>query len=222
MKALILLSGGIDSAVCTLIAKQRGRELFGLTFDYSQKHKIELKKAKKLGEVFGFKKHFFLKIPSIIFNSSSLVNKDLEVPENSFGKEKIPSTYVPSRNLIFLSFASAVAEKEGIDEIYIGANSIDFSGYPDCTPEFINAFQNCLKKGTKKGVEGRPVKIIAPLLKKKKGEIIKIGKNLGLNFSLTWSCYNPLNDKYPCGVCDSCIIRKRGFRIAKIKDPLNI
>jgi len=221
MKSLILLSGGIDSAVCALIAKRKGRELYGLTFNYSQKHKIEIKKAKRLGKEIGFKKHWFLKIPPIVFNSSSLVNKSLKVPKNSFGSEKIPSTYVPSRNLVFLCIASAIAETEGIDEIYIGANSIDFSGYPDCRPEFIRSFQNCINTGTKRGVEGNPIKIVAPLLKKRKKEIIELGNSLGLNFSLTWSCYNPINGDLPCGKCDSCIIRKNGFKMAKIEDPLN-
>ncbi|MEJ5165871.1 MAG: 7-cyano-7-deazaguanine synthase QueC [Thermoanaerobaculia bacterium] len=219
MKALILLSGGIDSAVCALIAKRKKREIYGLTFLYNQKHKIEIEKAKKLGKSLSLKKHFFLKIPAEIFETSSLVNKKLKVPKG-LKKDKIPSTYVPSRNLIFLSIASALAESGGFDEIYIGANSIDFSGYPDCTPKFIRAFQNTLNKGTKRGVEGRAIKILAPLLKMSKAEIIKLGKKLGLDFSLTWSCYSPVKNRYPCGKCPSCIIRKKGFEEAKINDPL--
>lgn len=221
MKSLILLSGGIDSAVCALIAKEKNKKVYGLTFNYSQKHKIELKKAKILGEKFGFINHWFLKMPEEIFDSSSLVNIKLKIPENSLNKNKIPSTYVPSRNIIFLSIASAIAEREKIDEIYIGANSIDFSGYPDCTPAFIKSFQNTLNEGTKRGVEGKPVKIIAPLLYKSKKQIIKLGKKLGLDFSLTWSCYSPLKGRYPCGKCDSCLIRKKAFKEAKIEDPLN-
>lgn len=219
MKSLILLSGGIDSAVCALLAKNEKKEIFGLTFDYSQRHKIEMNKARKLGKIIGFEKHFFIKIPSIIFNISSLVNKELKVPKNYLNKNKIPSTYVPSRNLIFLSIASALAESEGMDEIYIGANQVDFSGYPDCTLNFIKAFQNCLKYGTKRGIEGKSIKIIAPLINKSKKEIIKIGKKLGLDFSLTWSCYEPKNGK-PCGNCDSCLIRKNAFKNTKIEDPL--
>ncbi len=220
MKSLILLSGGIDSAVCGLIAKKEGKKIFGLTFDYSQRHKIEISKAKNLGKFLGLEDHFFLKIPPEIFNSSSLVNKDLKVPKNSYNKNKIPSTYVPSRNLIFLSIASGLAETKEIDEIYIGANQVDFSGYPDCTESFINSFQNCLEKGTKRGVEGRPIKIIAPLLNKNKVEIIKLGRDLGLNFSLTWSCYSPHKGKNPCFKCDSCLIRIKSFKGAGIKDPL--
>lgn len=219
MKSLILLSGGIDSALCALIAKRKKREIYGLTFQYGQKHNIELKKAKILGNFLGLKKHYFLKIPNEIFFSSSLVNKKIRVPEN-IKSGKIPSTYVPSRNIIFLSIASALAESEGFDEIYIGANSIDFSGYPDCTPEFIRAFQNTLKKGTKRGVEGRPVKVMAPLLNKNKADIIKLGKKLGLDFSLTWSCYSPVENRYPCYKCPSCLIRKKGFEEAQLKDPL--
>lgn len=219
MKALILLSGGIDSALCALIAKGKKREIYGLTFLYNQKHKIEIQKAKKLGKVLGLKKHWFLKLPEEIFSSSSLVNKNISVLEKG-KKGRIPSSYVPSRNIIFLSIASALSESEGFDEIYIGANSIDFSGYPDCTPEFIRAFQNTLKKGTKRGVEGKPIKIMAPLLKMSKAEIIKLGEKLGLDFSLTWSCYSPVKKRYPCGKCPSCIIRKKGFEEAKIKDPL--
>lgn len=219
MKILILFSGGIDSAVCALIAKNKKKEIFGLTFDYSQRHKIEISRAKKLGKIIGFKKHFFIKIPSIVFNSSSLVNKELKVPKNYLNKDKIPSTYVPSRNLIFLSIASALAESEGIDEIYIGSNQVDFSGYPDCTLNFIKAFQNCLKYGTKRGIEGNGIKVIAPLINKRKKEIVKMGEKLGLDFSMTWSCYAP-NGKKPCGKCDSCLIRKNAFKNARIGDPL--
>ncbi len=220
MKSLILLSGGIDSAVCSLIAKKEGKKVFALTLDYGQKHKIEIRKAKKLGKFLGFEDHWFLKIPSEIFNSSSLVNKDLKIPKNSYKKNIIPTTYVPSRNLIFLSIASGLAETKEIDEIYIGANQVDFSGYPDCTESFINSFQNCLEKGTKRGVEGKPIKIIAPLLKKNKREIIKLGRDLGLDFSMTWSCYSPLNGRYPCFKCDSCLIRINAFKEAGIRDPL--
>lgn len=219
MKSLILLSGGIDSALCGLIAKRKKREIYGLTFHYGQKHKIEIRKAKLIGKFLGLKDHFFIKIPEEIFKSSSLVNKKIKISEK---KDKIPSTYVPSRNIIFLSIASALAESEGFDEIYIGANSIDFSGYPDCTPEFIRTFQEILKKGTKRGVEGRPIKVIAPLLRKTKAQIIKLGKKMGLDFSLTWSCYSPVKNKYPCGKCPSCIIRKKGFKEVRMEDPIYI
>lgn len=220
MKSLILLSGGIDSAVCALIAKRKKREISGLTFYYGQKHKIEIEKAKMLSKFLNMKEHWILKLPKELFNSSSLVNRSLKIPNKGLRKGKIPSTYVPSRNLIFLSIASGFAESRGFDEIYIGANSIDFSGYPDCTPEFIKSFQNCLKKGTKRGAQGRQVKVLAPLLFKNKKEIISLGKKYGLDFSLTWSCYNPSKNKYPCGKCDSCIIRKKAFKKAKLEDPL--
>lgn len=219
MKSLILFSGGIDSAVCALLTKREKKDIIGLTFDYSQRHKIEINKARKLGKIIGFEKHFFIKIPSTIFNSSSLVNKELKVPLNYLNKNKIPSTYVPSRNLIFLSIASALAESEGMDEIYIGANQVDFSGYPDCTLNFIKAFQNCLKWGTKRGIERKGIKIVAPLINKSKKEIIILGKKLGLDFSMTWSCYAP-NGRKPCGKCDSCLIRKNAFKNARIEDPL--
>lgn len=219
MKSLILLSGGIDSAVCSLIAKRKKRDLYGLTFNYNQKHKIEIKYAKKISKKLGFKKHWIIKIPNEIFLSSSLVNLEMEVPEGVLKRKEIPSTYVPCRNLIFLSIASAIAETNDIDEIYIGVNTIDFSGYPDCRKEFINSFIKTLKIGTKRGVEGRPLKIFTPLIDKSKKEIIELGKNLGLDFSLTWSCYNPKGSE-PCFKCDSCILRKKAFEEAKIIDPL--
>jgi len=204
-KAVVLLSGGMDSAVTLFIAKRGGYEANCLTFDYGQRHKKEVLFAKRLAEA-AKSKCVILKI-SLPWKKSALLDKNIDVPENrDITKNKeIPPTYVPARNTIFLSFALSYAEAIGASAVFIGANAVDFSGYPDCRPEYYKAFNGLFKKATKlKGI-----KIAAPLLYKTKEEIVKLGRQLGVDFDLTWSCYK--GGKRPCGVCDACRLRSKGF-----------
>ncbi len=215
-RAVILLSGGIDSAVTMALAKSEGYELYPITFDYGQRHRIEIEAAKRIAKTLGAKKHFIFNIDLKSIGGSSLTSES-EVPKDRSMEEigeGIPSTYVPARNTIFLSLALAFAEVLEADSIFIGANYIDYSGYPDCRPEYISAFERLANLGTKRGVEGRPFRIVAPLIQMKKSEIIRKGLELGVDFSLTHSCYDPLPDGKECGRCDSCIIRRRAFEEA--------
>lgn len=221
-KAICLLSGGLDSAVATAIAS-RNYEIFALTFFYGQKHKKELKSAKKLANFFKVKEHKILKIPLDEISISSLINKEKKIPVGESYEEikkskDIPTTYVASRNIIFLAYALAYAEKVNAEKIFIGVNQLDYSHYPDCRKDFIEKFQEMAKVGTKAGVEGKCIEIETPLLKMSKAEIIKKGYTLRVPFELTWSCYQ--GRKKACGVCESCILRLRGFKKANLKDPL--
>lgn len=261
-KAVILLSGGIDSSTTLAIAKSRGYELYALSFDYSQRHKIELDAAKKVALALGVKKHLTIKFDLREIGGSALTS-GMEVPkakeQRAWSKEQsvkalcpmpyatspIPVTYVPARNTIFLSFALSWAEVLSAENIFIGANAVDYSGYPDCRPEYLKAFEAMANLATKASVEGQmKFRINAPLINMTKAEIIKNGKHLGLDYSLTWSCYDPqpkqlqvkakakVKDKdfstltststllIPCGRCDSCLFRAKGFKEAKIRDPL--
>lgn len=221
-KAIVLLSGGIDSATCAAIANDRGFALSALTFSYGQKHNVELEFAKKLCESFEIKNHILINIPAEIFASSALSGiSGIDVPKNrDIASEKdIPATYVPGRNILFLSYALSYAESIDARDIFIGANAIDYSGYPDCRPEFISSFEKMANTGTKAGINGDPFKIHAPLISMKKSEIIKTGTKLGLDYSLTHSCYDPDNSGASCGKCDSCLLRITGFREAGIPDP---
>jgi len=220
MRALVLLSGGIDSALCALLAKKEGRRVGALTISYGQRHAIELERARRLGAAMGLEEHLFLDLPPEVFANSSLTNPSMSVPMDRLIDASIPSTYVPSRNLVFLSLAAAAAEGRGIGEIWIGVNALDYSGYPDCRPEFLAAFEAVLNAGTKAGTEGQPVRVLAPLLRLNKAEIIRAGHDLGLDFSLTWSCYAPAPGNRPCARCDSCVLRARGFGEAGLLDPL--
>ena len=218
-KALILLSGGLDSATVAYFAKNKGYELFAISFDYGQKHKIELESVKKIIDLLEIKKSITINLDPEVFNSSSLTNKDINIDDFSENKtEEIPATYVPARNTLFLSYALAFAESHNILNIFIGANQVDYSGYPDCRPEFIESFEKMANLGTKFGVEGKKIKIETPLIDLTKAEIITLGTELGLDYSITHSCYNPSN-KLACGKCDSCIYRKKGFLEANIEDP---
>jgi 7-cyano-7-deazaguanine synthase len=215
-KAIVLLSGGLDSATVLYYAKLKGYELYAISFDYGQKHKKELLSAKKLAHI-NNAKICIMKI-SFPWKGSSLLDKKSELPKGHIGRKSIPSTYVPARNIIFLSFALSYAEAIGAGKIFIGANQIDYSNYPDCRKVFLHAFNIMIKKGTKMGLSGKSVSIEAPLIRMKKKDIIIEASKLGVPFKYTWSCYK--GDKSPCGRCDSCIIREKGFREAGIKDPL--
>ncbi len=218
-KAIVLLSGGLDSAVTLFYAKKRGFDITCLTFDYGQRHRRETQSAKKLTELVKAKQ-VILKVafPS---ESSSLTNTKTNLPQRQsleIKKTGIPSTYVPARNIIFLSYALLYAEVIKAGSIFIGVNSIDYSGYPDCRPEFLKAFTEMAALGTKSGVSGKAVKIEAPLMMSSKAEIVKLGKKLNVPFEHTWSCYE--GGRYPCCKCDSCRLRAGGFKEAGIGDPL--
>jgi 7-cyano-7-deazaguanine synthase len=221
MKAVVLLSGGIDSAVTLAIAKNKKYEIYALTIDYGQKHKREINCAKKIASFFKVKEHKIIKIELDKFGGSSLTS-NIPVPKRKSIEniKKIPSTYVPARNTIFLSLALAYAEVIGAADIFIGANAIDYSGYPDCRPKYMKIFEKLANIATKAGVEKKiKFRIHAPLIYFPKGEIIKKGIKLGVDFSLTHSCYNPTPSGYACGKCDSCLFRIKGFKEAGIKDP---
>lgn len=222
MRAVVLSSGGIDSTTAMAIAKAEGYEIYSLSFNYGQRHKIELEMAKKAAEYFGAKKHIIIDIDLRKFGGSALT-ADIDVPKDRLVEEMasgIPVTYVPARNTIFLSFALAWAEALNADTIFIGVNALDYSGYPDCRTEYINAFEKMANLATKAGVEGKiSFKIKTPLINMTKAEIIKKGRELGVDYNLTWSCYDPQPDGAHCGRCDSCLLRKKGFKEARIKDP---
>ncbi|MDO8603272.1 MAG: 7-cyano-7-deazaguanine synthase QueC [Candidatus Omnitrophota bacterium] len=205
-KAVVLLSGGMDSAVTLFISRKEGYKPYCLTFDYGQRHKKEILFAKKIAQA-AKSSCTVLKI-CLPWKKSALLDKNIKVPENRklSSKENIPPTYVPARNTIFLSFALSYAEAIGAKTVFIGANAIDFSGYPDCRPEYYKVFNELFKKATKlKGI-----KIVAPLLYKTKEDIVKLGKQLGVDFKRTWSCYK--GGEKPCGVCDACRLRSKGFK----------
>jgi 7-cyano-7-deazaguanine synthase len=219
-KAVILLSGGLDSATCCAIAKSRGFDIYALTFDYHQRHRIEINSAKKIAKYFNAKEHRIIKIDSSILKGSSLTD-NISVPKKSAKKtsqNNIPNTYVPARNTIFLSYALAYAEIINSSDIFIGVNAIDFSGYPDCRPKYISAFRRLAKLATKSALYGNPIRIHTPLINLSKAQIIKKGMTLGVDYSLTHSCYDPSPFGKPCGKCDSCILRKKGFLEAGIRD----
>ncbi|MBC7080990.1 MAG: 7-cyano-7-deazaguanine synthase QueC [Thermoplasmatales archaeon] len=212
-KVVCLLSGGVDSAVASAIAKSRGYELYTLTFDYGQRHKKEIRCAGEIAKWLN-SKHKLIKADLRQIGGSALTD-NIEVPEEAEG---IPPTYVPARNTIFLSYALAYAELIDANSIFIGANVVDYSGYPDCREEYLKAFQNMANLATKRGVEGKGIKIEAPILYLTKGEIIKKGLELGVPFEKTWSCYR--GGKKACGRCSSCKIRLKGFNEAGIEDPI--
>ena len=217
-KAVVLFSGGLDSTTVLVYAMKQGYDVYPLTFSYGQRHAIEIKQSERTLEKYGLTpRQTVFSIDLTPFVNCSLINKNLEVPE--FAENRIPSTYVPSRNIIFLSIASGMAETLGAEKIFIGVNSVDYSGYPDCRPEFIDAFNKTIAVGTKQGVESG-IKVEAPILNMSKKEIIELGMSLGVDYSLTHSCYNPTPDGLSCGVCDSCRLRLEGFRQAGFEDPL--
>jgi 7-cyano-7-deazaguanine synthase len=220
-KAVVLISGGIDSTTVTAIAKSQGFRLYALSFDYGQRHQDELLSAKKVAKYFGVVEHKIIKIDLKSFGGSALTD-DMDVPQNRniepISKD-IPVTYVPARNTIFLSYALAWAEVLKAHDIFIGVSAVDYSGYPDCRPEYIEAYQKMADLATREGVEGRPIKIHTPLIKMGKGEIIRKGIELGVDYSITHSCYSPTPEGLACGRCDSCLLRKKGFKEADLEDP---
>ncbi|MCX8173114.1 MAG: 7-cyano-7-deazaguanine synthase QueC [Thermoplasmata archaeon] len=219
MKAVLLLSGGLDSATVLGIAKSEGYEIHALSFVYGQRHGKELASAEKLCKYFGVKNHVIIKINLDEIGGSALTDRTIDVPgANAESGRAIPVTYVPARNLIFLSIAGAYAEVIGASTIFIGANQVDFSGYPDCREEFLKSFEETLAKGTKAGVSGKRIRVVAPLLLMTKGEIIKEGMRLGVPYELTWTCYK--GGELACGQCEACILRLKGFRDAGYEDPL--
>jgi len=212
-KVVCLLSGGIDSAVTSAIAKSRGYEVYTITFDYGQRHRKEMKCAEEIAKWLGAK-HKVIKADLRQIGGSALTD-NIQIPDEYEG---IPPTYVPARNTIFLSYALAYAEVIDADAIFIGVNAVDYSGYPDCREEYIKAFQNMANLATKRGVEGKEIKIEAPILYLTKGEIIRKGIELGVPFEKTWSCYR--GGKKACGKCPSCLIRLKGFVEAGTEDPI--
>ncbi|MFH0811768.1 MAG: 7-cyano-7-deazaguanine synthase QueC [Pseudomonadota bacterium] len=224
-KAVVLLSGGMDSATSMAIARKEGFELYALSFTYGQRHAMEVEKAKKLAEHFGAKDHLILSLDLPKIGGSALISKEIPLPKGrsleEIGKE-IPATYVPARNTLFLAYALAWAEVIGAGDIVIGVNALDYSGYPDCRPAYIRAFEEMANLATKAGVEGRiHFRIHTPLINLRKAEIIKMGVALGVDYSLTHSCYDPLPDGRACGECDSCKLRLKGFKEAGFDDPIS-
>jgi len=220
LKAVALLSGGMDSATAAAIARSEGYELYAISFAYGQRHSKELECARRVGESLGVVRHEIVEFDLRKWGGSALTD-DLEVPldrDASGMSAEVPVTYVPARNTIFLSFALGYAEAVGAGAIVIGANQLDYSGYPDCRGEYLEAFERMANLGTKAGQEGRRFRVYAPLLNMTKAEIIRRGAELGVDYSLTWSCY--LGLEAPCGRCDSCLLRAQGFHTAGIPDPL--
>lgn len=221
-KAVCLLSGGLDSATCLAWARREGFDCYALSFDYGQRHHVELACARKIATALGASDYRVAKIDLRVFGHSALTD-EIDVPKGRDEAEmnqEIPVTYVPARNTIFLSFALAWAEVLEASDICIGVNALDYSGYPDCRPEFIEAFERMSNLATKAGVEGRTkITILAPLISLSKADIVRLGLDLKVPFELTHSCYDPDPAGRPCGACDSCILRARGFREAGLSDP---
>ena len=217
-RAVILLSGGLDSATVLAIAKSEQRECLALSIVYGQRHAVELEAARNVAASLGVAEHVVHSLDLRVFGASALTS-DLEVPKDAVDSPGIPITYVPARNTIFLSLALGFAEARDASEIWLGVNALDYSGYPDCRPEFIEAFQQVVRTGTRSGVERGEPRIVAPLLHMSKADIIRRGVELGVDYASTHSCYDPAPDGAACGHCDSCILRRRGFEEAAVADP---
>lgn len=218
-KAVIILSGGLDSTTCMGMAKSEGYELYPITFDYGQRHRIELDNARRVAEFYGVAdRHKIIKLDFLRdFGGSALTDDSIDVP-TTLDETVIPVTYVPGRNLLFLSIATSYAEVADAEAIYIGVNALDYSGYPDCRPEFIRKVEEVISLATKVGVEGKPIHIKTPLIELTKADIIREGTGLGVPYHLTTSCYN--GQEEACGECDSCRLRLKGFAEAGLKDPI--
>jgi 7-cyano-7-deazaguanine synthase len=219
-RAIVLLSGGLDSATCLLIARQEA-DVFALSFDYGQRHSVELDRARSLATRYGAAGHRIIRLDHPAPEGSALTDPSREIPRHALGRVPIPVTYVPARNTLFLAHAVAWGEGVGAGDIYIGANALDYSGYPDCRPEFLESFEKTANLGTKAGAEGAlRFRIHAPLIAMTKGQIVALAARLGLDFSLTSSCYDPSPEGLPCGACDSCLLRAKGFQEAGLSDTL--
>jgi 7-cyano-7-deazaguanine synthase len=223
MKAVCLLSGGLDSSTCLAVARRDGFDCYALSFDYGQRHKVEVEAARRVAQALGAKGQVTVPIDLRVFGGSALT-ADIEVPKGRSLEEMshgIPITYVPARNTVFLSFGLAWAEVLGASDIFIGVNAIDYSGYPDCRPEYIDAFEKMANLATRAGVEGaRRLTIHTPLIHLSKAEIVRLGAQLRVDFALTHSCYDPGPAGVACGACDSCLLRRKGFAEAGLVDPI--
>lgn len=220
-KAVVLLSGGLDSATAAAIAKSDGFDVYAMTFEYGQRHEFEVQTAKRVAKEMGVAEHIVCRIDLRAFGGSALTS-DIEVPKHRSREEMstgIPVTYVPARNTIFLSFAVGWAETLRANDIYIGVNALDYSGYPDCRPEYIEAYQQMARLATKVGVEGSKLTIHTPLIALTKGQIITRGLELGVDYSITNTCYDPSEDGKACGQCDACLLRLKGFEENSMSDP---
>jgi 7-cyano-7-deazaguanine synthase len=220
-RAVVLLSGGLDSATAAAWAKAEGRDLYALSFDYGQRHRKEIARAKAVAKALGAREHKVLRVPLGQLGGSALTDRRIPVPKapakvSAIGS-RIPSTYVPARNTVFLALALGYAESTGASAIVIGANALDYSGYPDCRPEYLAAFERMANLATKAGVEGRTVKVLAPLLHMTKRDIVQAARDLDAPIGLTWSCYR--GGRTPCGTCESCVLRAKGFAEAGVPDP---
>ena len=222
MKAVVLVSGVLDSATCLAIAREQNFDLYALTLNYGQRHDHELNSARMIIDFFNIHDHSIIDIDLAQFGGSALTDQ-IDVPKKRdlSDMDEIPVTYVPARNTVFLSLALAWAEVLGSFDIFIGVNALDYSGYPDCRPEYISSFEKTANLATKAGVSGSSFKIHTPLIDMTKSEIIKVGLDLGVDYSLTSSCYDPDQEGNPCGLCDACYLRLKGFKETGITDPLN-
>lgn len=217
--AIVLLSGGLDSMVAAALAAEAGFRVFALTIDYNQRHRVELQAAGRVAAMIGAERHIILSLDLSAFGGSALTDATMAVPKSGVA-EGIPITYVPARNTIFLSVALGWAEAVGARDIFIGINALDYSGYPDCRPAFIEAFETMAALATKAGVEGEPFRVHAPLQAMTKGDIVREAQRLSLDARQSWSCYDPRSDGRPCRKCDSCLLREKGFAEAGLVDPL--
>ena len=218
-KAVVLLSGGLDSTTVLAIAQSQGFECHTMSFDYGQRHKSELIAAQQVAKAFAAKTHRVISVDMRNIGGSALTDETIAVPVDGVAENEIPITYVPARNTVFLSYALALAEVVQAQDIFIGVNAVDYSGYPDCRPEFISAFETMANLATKAGVEGNKLSVQAPLMKLSKAEIIRLGVSLGVDYGITTSCYQADEKGRACGVCDSCRLRKQGFAEAGVEDP---
>lgn len=222
MKAVVLASGGLDSTVTAALARREGYDLYFLTITYGQRNKVEVERAREVGHALGVAEHRFIDVDLGVLGGSALTD-DQPVPKDRLESERqqgIPVTFVPGRNAIFLSLALGYADLLQASAIFIGVHILDYSGYPDCRPEFLQAFQQVARLGSKMGAQGQAISICAPVINMTKTEIIQAGKELGVPFQLTHSCYDPLANDVACGRCDSCLIRQAGFRAAGLSDPI--
>jgi 7-cyano-7-deazaguanine synthase len=220
-RAVVLLSGGLDSTTCLAVARREGFEAHCLSVDYGQRHRGELARARRLARALGAASHRVVRVDLAAFGGSALTDAALTVPKGRSARKiaaGIPVTYVPARNTVMLALALADAETLGAEDVFIGVNAIDYSGYPDCRPAFLRAFERLARVATRAGVEGRPLRIHAPLLRLSKAGIVKLGTSLGVPYRLTLSCYDPVGGR-ACGACDACSLRRRGFAEAGIPDP---